>query len=188
MQALALSQRLASVARETSQMLHGSVQTRLISCAMVIERASGTGDTDSLNAALNEAIAILEQPRNEPPTARSLNDEVVRKVDLWEGLCEVHILIDPGATSIDSESCVAIGRIVEEGLSNAIRHGKATSLAIEIERIDSLTVRVRVIDNGRGPQGGSLGIGSAYLGQTSGNRWSLTPTETGSVLEVLVTA
>ncbi len=187
-QALAMSQRLASVARETSQQLHGSVQTRLISCAMVIERANTTGDTDSLNAALNEAIAILEQPRNEASTARSLNDEVMRKVDLWEGLCEVHLLIDPAATSVDNESCVVIGRVVEEGLSNAIRHGKATALSIDIDRIDSSSVRVCVIDNGRGPQGGNLGIGSAYLGQTSGNRWSLTPTDTGSRLEVLLTA
>jgi signal transduction histidine kinase len=83
---------------------------------------------------------------------------------------------------------VTIGRIVEEGISNAIRHGKATSIDISVTRVDELTVRVEVLDNGHGPQGGKASVGSAFVQQASSGRWSLTACSSGSQLEALVTA
>jgi signal transduction histidine kinase len=83
---------------------------------------------------------------------------------------------------------MTIGRIVEEAISNGIRHGKATSIHISVARLDGATVRLVVLDNGRGPQGGAPSLGSAYLQQASANRWSLTPEHQGCRLEVFVTA
>ena len=185
---MAMSQQVALLARETSQVLHGSVQTRLVSCAMAIEQASASGDTDLLNAALNEAIVVLERPVLESSDTRSLADEVSRKTELWEGLCSFTVALDPAARSVGSTAAVTIGRIVEEGISNAIRHGKATSIDISVTRVDELTVRVEVLDNGHGPQGGKASVGSAFVQQASSGRWSLTACSSGSQLEALVTA
>ncbi|MGI9136716.1 MAG: sensor histidine kinase, partial [Candidatus Nanopelagicales bacterium] len=187
-QAMAMSQQVALLARETSQVLHGSVQTRLVSCAMAIEQASASGDADLLNAALNEAIVVLERPVVESSDTRSLADEVSRKTELWEGLCSFTVVLDPAARSVGSTAAVTIGRIVEEGISNAIRHGKATSIDISVTRVNELTVRVEVLDNGHGPQGGKASVGSAFVQQASSGRWSLTASESGSQLEAFVGA
>lgn len=187
-QAMAMSQQVALIARETSQVLHGSVQTRLVSCAMAIERASASGDADLLNAALNEAIVVLERPVLESSDTRSLADEVSRKTELWEGLCSFSVALDPAARSVGSTAAVIVGRIVEEGISNAIRHGKATSIDISVTRFDASTVRVIVLDNGHGPQGGKASVGSAFVQQASANRWSLTASSSGSRLEAFVSA
>ncbi|MFM1917243.1 MAG: hypothetical protein RJB01_758, partial [Actinomycetota bacterium] len=52
--------RLAQVTREAARELHGSVQTRLISCAIAIEQASRKGDVEQFKQALTTSIAILE--------------------------------------------------------------------------------------------------------------------------------
>ena len=183
-----MSQQVALLARETSQVLHGSVQTRLVSCAMAIEQASASGDTALLNAALNEAIGVLDQPVVASPEARSLADEVSRKTGLWEGLCSFTVDLDPAAHSVGSAAAVTIGRIVEEGISNAIRHGKATSINITVTRLNESTVRVVILDNGHGPQGGKPSVGSAFVQQASAGRWSLTSRSSGSQLEAFVSA
>ena len=186
--AMALSQQVALLARETSLVLHGSVQTRLVSCAMAIEQAGESGDAALLNSALNEAIAVLERPTAPAPAARTLINEVSRKIELWEGLCSFTVSIDPAMPAVTPAAAITIGRIVEEGISNAIRHGKATSIDISVSRLNESTVRVRVLDNGRGPQGGKASVGSAYVQQASANRWSLTAVASGTLLEAFVSA
>lgn len=186
--AMARSQHVAELARETSQVLHGTVQTRLVSCAMAIEQASASGDTELLNTALNEAIIVLEQPSGETPGARTLQEEVARKLELWDGLCEITCTIEPDTHDVNAHSALTIGRVVEEGISNAIRHGKATSITITITRVDDSCLRLAVIDNGLGPQHGSASIGTAFIQQASENHWSLTATQSGTLLEVFISA
>lgn len=186
--AMARSQQVAALARETSQVLHGTVQTRLVSCAMAIDQASASGNTELLNAALAEAVAVLDRPTTQALGTRTLSDEVTRKIELWGGLCEITSALDPATIDVDETAAVTIGRIVEEGISNAMRHGKATHIEIAITRIDDATVRVVVDDNGLGPQYGSASVGSAYVQQASANRWGLTATQSGTRLEALVSA
>lgn len=185
---MARSAQVALLARETSQVLHGAVQTRLMSCAMVIEQASASGDVERLTEALNEAIAILDQPMPSAPASQSIENEVGRKLALWEGLCSFEVSIASTALAAQTSSSVTIARVVEEGISNAIRHGRAAAIAITISRLDTTTIRVVIADNGLGPQGGGAGLGSAYLLQASAGRWSLRASEPGSRLEVLVSA
>lgn len=53
-------------------------------------------------------------------------------------------------------------RIVQEGLTNAIRHGKATEIELVIEREDR-NLRIRLTDNGIGMQEESSGFGLDYM-------------------------
>jgi signal transduction histidine kinase len=186
--AMARSQQIAILARETSQVLHGSVQTRLVSCAMGIEQASATGNVELLSAALTEAIAVLDRPEEESVQTGSLADEVSRKLALWDGLCAFTVTLDPAAFTAPPNSSIVIGRVVEEGIANAIRHGKASEIEVGVARIDGETIQVVVSDNGRGPGGGTPGLGSAYLQQASAHRWSLTFDGQQTHLCVLVTA
>lgn len=188
---MARSRQLADLARQASRLLHGSVQTRLHSCAMAIDGAGEAGSERARIEALLEAMAILDQPLKPARSAGSISEEVQRKVALWGSLCEFtidirgdsHVDLDATPSPSSSES---IGRIVEEGISNAIRHGKATRIDIVVSTRPDGTCDVEITDNGTGPQGGKPGIGSALLHQASAGAWSLSELDRGSRLVVAV--
>ena len=184
--AVARSQQVATLAREAAQVLHGSVQTRLMACALAIEQAAWRDDNEALALALTEALNALDAPlpgAQEHSVVSTIADEVTRKVNLWEGFCRFDVTISADASTGNQSMATAVGRVVEEAISNAIRHGHATSISIVVEVVADGALHVVAIDNGQGPQGGSAGIGSAFLTQASAGQWSLHAVEGGARLE-----
>lgn len=191
----AANRRLAQLARESARILHGSVQTRLIACAIAIERAAETSDTEAFLRAMNEARHVLAAtPLSDPALPTSLADEVARKVGLWSGLCAIDVHIygaDSTTTREPSPPTIRdVGRVVEEGLSNAIRHGSATNARVSITLTDE-SVAIRIEDDGSGlaatARSGAPGLGSSLLDNLT-NQWRLvdssTLSPTGATLEV----
>ena len=180
------SRQLADLAHQSSKVLHGRVQSRLHACAMAIDGASAADNEPGRIDVLREAMLILSQPMlvEEERIACSVWDEVQRKVELWGSLCEFTVTVEGDGQTLDSLSDT-VGRIVEEGVSNAIRHGQATQIDIRVSLADT-KCRVELTDNGSGPGNGKPGVGSALLHQSSGGDWSLTGLEQGSLLEVAV--
>ena len=182
-ESMAASRQVAQLARESARILHGTVQTRLIACAVAIERASETRDADAFHEALREAQAVLAQSTiNTNPNSISLVEEVQRKVQLWSGLCDITVDVDPRLAEIQGRFARDVGRVVEEGLSNAIRHGNATSIQVRVSRSNS-SVNVEVDDNGIGPQRGLPGLGSSLLDSVS-PVWKLSALPVGARLSV----
>lgn len=182
---IARDQMISSAVREMAQVLHGSVQTRLVSCAMALDLAAQAGDGESANAALLEARRVLSATSMEPAkTGSSLRDEIRRKAEVWTGLCECNVHIDDHGVTADIID--RVGRIVEEGISNAVRHGGATSVDIFIVQDHGGSIEITVRDNGDGPRGGNPGVGSSIIDYASGGAWNLTGTPDGSVLTAYV--
>ena len=79
-------------------------------------------------------------------------------------------------------------RVVEEAIGNAYRHGEASRIVVDIAPVDS-DIRVTVVDNGRGPGGGSPGLGSDLLARATGGRHELAAgVAGGSVLTAMLPA
>ena len=78
------------------------------------------------------------------------------------------------------DHAVVVGRVVEEAISNAIRHGHAPRIQVRVTRDADDQLLVSVTDNGTGPQGGSPGLGSAYLAMVSEGTWSMERSEVGT--------
>ena len=166
------SQHLADIARDAARVLHGSVQSRLVACAMAIDRASASGDRDALVAALAAAREALEEPLPERVAiGGSIADEVSRKVALWGDACAFTVEVEPGA-STSAVDPLTVGRVVEEGLTNAIRHGAATAISVSVG-VEVGGVVIVVADDGAGPKEGAAGLGSALLDQATRGDWSL---------------
>ena len=183
----ASSRQVAQLARESARILHGSVQTRLIACAVAIERATETEDVTAFRLALQEAHAVLTTPLSAPPVLDvTLLEEVERKVSLWSSLCAIEVHLDTALSDVRGRFAREVSRVVEEGLSNAIRHGGSSSIRIDIAN-SADNVIVLVADNGIGPTGGRPGLGSAVLDGIS-EEWSLTREGTGATLRVLLRA
>lgn len=180
------SHHVAALARESARILHGSVQTRLISCAVAIERASLTQDAESFRTALEEARSALVAPDLGSEANAHLADEVARKVALWSGLCTVTSDISPDVAETSGPVARDVGRVVEEGLGNAITHGDASVIHVVVRR-EHGDVVVEMEDDGRGPAGGEPGLGSALLDSVCLS-WSLTGLTAGARLTAVVPA
>lgn len=180
-------QQLADIARDAARVLHGSVQSRLVACAMAIDRASGSGDREGLLVALAAAREALEEPLPERGgIAGSIADEVTRKVSLWGDACDFTIDVDSAVSTSGVEPLI-VGRVVEEGLTNAIRHGQATAISVSVG-VESAGVVIVVADDGVGPGAVTAGLGSALLDQATGGAWSLQRVGERTVLRAHVPA
>lgn len=186
LESVAASREVAQLAREAARILHGTIQTRLIACAVAIERASSSQDVVAFQSALREAHnALSSHGLAEEDYGTSIDSEVHRKVSLWSSLCTIDVSIDPSIGVLDGRLARDVGRVVEEGMSNAIRHGAATSIHVSVVNEDDGIV-VTIHDNGRGPQGGAKGLGSSLLESVS-SAWELRSFPSGTSLRVQLT-
>jgi signal transduction histidine kinase len=185
---LANARQLARLTRVAARDLHGTVQTRLISCAVAIEQASRSGDVDQFRHALEASIAILDAPlpdHADDPSA-TLAEEIDRMCAPWAGLCAFTLDLDPAAAAMRGPVAMAAGRIVEEAVGNACRHGLAESVSIRVTRIDGPALAFEIDDDGQGPTGGAPGLGTAMLAGLSRGRVALERRATGGA-RLLVT-
>jgi signal transduction histidine kinase len=82
---------------------------------------------------------------------------------------------------------IAAGRIVEEAVANACRHGLAESVMIRASWEEGPAIRFVIDDDGSGPTGGTPGLGTAMLAGISRGDLALTPRpEGGSRLSVVL--
>ncbi len=174
---MAASVRVAQLARESAQILHGSIQTRLVACAVAIERASQTGDVDAFRAAMHEAHDALTSPALGLEDTRPLGEQLARTVSLWSGLCSVNVNIDPRLSEVRGELARNVGRVVEEAVNNSVSHGDASIIYVSV--CDSRgAVRIEVTDNGSGIEHHTPGMGSALFSSLC-MQWEWVPIEHG---------
>lgn len=176
---------LAHVLREASAIVHGSVQARLLGCAIAIEDAGMKKDPEQFSAALSRALDALENPLVNlgRPAATSLEDELSRRRELWEGLCDVTYSVSADVPVLPPATVLDCGRIVEEGISNAARHGDAQHVNVTIDSPTTLhearSLRITITDDGHGlstaPPRPGLGL---RMVQSVAQSWELT-TEQG---------
>lgn len=189
-QAIAQSRLLVEKAHEMAQHLHGSVQSRLVATALELRRASDRGDWAGVDRALNEAREILTSTQNlvSPADSRlSLQEELRRKSALWDGLCQITLHMETASTYLGTEIPHQAGRVLEEALSNAVRHGRASNVDVTISRVRPQTLRIVVQDNGDGPQKTQgMGGGSAFFDSVSNGNWSLVASPVGATFELLM--
>ncbi len=181
----------ALVARDAARTLHGPVQARLAACAVAIDTAVQARDVDAYAAALLQAQEILHAPlaiETRPARERTIDDVLTDVVGLWRGLVDIEVVVDPLVAACAGATAYGVERIIEEGVTNAVRHGGATGIVIDVQP-DGARIAVIVTDNGTGPGDGEPGLGSIYLDEITDNAWSLTPAPggAGSSLTALVT-
>lgn len=141
--------------RRLAALLHGRIQSRLLGCAMAIEFAGD--DPDALRVALNRTVEVLNDgwAENGIPLVLELS-EIVKP---WSGLVDIRLEI---ARDADNAITSDVAVVVEELLANAVRHGNATHVNVEIDVIDD-DVIVAVRDNGAGGDVNRSGLGSQLL-------------------------
>lgn len=161
-----------------SRALHGPVQSMLHARLLRLRRdldsgAVSTVGLEDLERDLQDALASALAPAQPRPLAQVLTDVA----DTWEGLAAVSWIVDPvAAACIDRDPlCTQVlADLASEAVSNAVRHGKATRVDVDVdldgERDD--LVRLRVTDNGSVPDTEGVGLGTTLLTRCTYD-WSL---------------
>lgn len=171
------------VRRDVAEGLHGSVQQRLV---LVGARIDEVIRQITEGSSRNEAIANLISLRADLDHLRQVDVREMSQMLYPDGLevglaqavrimvrrvpstIAVDLSIAHAVSELDSYESglndmqrLALIRIIEEGVSNALRHGHASSLRVSLDYVDQV-VRIEVEDDGSGlpsePHLGGLGL------------------------------
>jgi signal transduction histidine kinase len=120
--------------------LRGSVQDQTASSESVIEMRNSLRDS---------LAGLLDQDEEAP----DLKTQYAGIGDTWAGIVEVSIDIPDdlmSALQVDLVLSAFAGDLAQEAVSNAVRHGGASSVWISMERPEDDVVTLTVRDNGKG--------------------------------------
>ena len=150
---------------DLARYLHGELQAGLIATSLLLQRASKTGDTDLARHALRSAANILRQDHARISQSRISSPQArLEKISAgWRGIAEVRIdldWIDHLETSVQND----VIALIDEGVSNAIRHAKASVISVDGSRAEGV-VRLEIRSDGSGMTDQTPGLGTKLFNE-----------------------
>ena len=161
--------------RTLAQYLHGEVQNRILSMALRIGRANSTITPDFV---VTELMEIKEMLVGTPSarsieTFESLEAAIYDSKRSWGGFIDISFEIDfEDFQKLSEGSIYTLSQIINEAVSNAWRHGNASSINFRMNRegeVCALTAR----DNGIFTATSRPGLGSKLFDSVSQSGWRL---------------
>ena len=153
--------------------IHGKILTRLAATSLRLETASSTGDRNSFIEAIETLLQLLDY-----------------RLDPWFGLLDIDLQIEPGLMEIRNSRVQDLGEVIEELVSNSIRHGKAQKIALKVRRMGDKDIQVTAIDDAiiAPPAFQSrFGLGTRIFNLASDGRWTLMRVGSTTELNLLMT-
>ena len=164
--------------------IHGKILTRLAATALKLETASQAGDSQSFNTAVDSLLNLLGNPDAEfEQEITDLETEVSSRLDPWLGLLDVDLHIDQELKSVRNERVRELGEVIEEIISNSMRHGKAQKVDLRVIKSGERDIQIIAVDNATiaPPEfQGRYGLGTRIFNLASDGRWSITRVESGT--------
>ncbi len=181
------------IQRQMSHLLHGPVQGNLAALTLALRVHSALTEGEFLAGravvvarvkrliedALDTLRGILEEPG-----ARALNfvDDLSTLTNAWRGLMKIEVFLSPQASRVLSGNSdlarTALG-IVEEGVTNASRHGNARNTSVSVTLLSEQVVTIQLDNDGYPlPAKIKAGFGLKSI-EASGGRWTLTQEQSG---------
>jgi len=158
--------------------IHGKILTRLAATALKLETASNLGDTETFTSSLQSLVDLLDNPdRDFEQKADVLESEVASRLDPWLGLLEVELHIDQDLKLIRNDKVRELGEVIEEIISNSMRHGKAQKIKLRVTRMGENDIQINAVDDATfAPPEIQLryGLGTRIFNLASDGRWSIT--------------
>jgi len=145
---------------DLARYLHGELQAGLIATNLLLERASTTGDTDLARHALRSAVellnqdhALVSQTRISSPKAR------LEKISSgWRGIADVKFTLD-WIDSLDSSTLNDVIVLIDEGVSNAIRHAQSTTISVD-GILTAEYLEIEIVSDGTKMTNNAAGLGT----------------------------
>ncbi len=148
--------------------MHGEVQSRLMNLVL---RAEAGADLER-KVVIQELGAITELIESVPSKKSSLTQALKQLEQTWAGFADLEIRLT--GLKVPTAKQDLVFALIEEGVSNAVRHGLANQIFVQFQEPNFLVVE----DNGMGPKSGKPGLGTKLLTAGSSN-WSLAALDQG---------
>lgn len=164
---------IALISREWAQHIHGSLATKLITSAVILEKTVGNLDLSSKADAIDEVTRIMNGDFAIPNRVnRDLMQELLHRVHQWNSIIEIQVQGEV-TLNIPTVSSVKFGLAIEEALANAYRHGRAKRVEILLKQLNELTFECTITDDGIGLDDYERdGLGSSLFEAISPGVWS----------------
>ena len=170
-----------NLSHEWAVYIHGKVLTRLAATSLKLDAAARDDDMRTYNETIDSLLSLLSNPDADFDDASvDLQSEIASRLDPWRGLLEITLLIDPEIAALRSPRVRDIGQVIEELISNSIRHGRAERINLRVARSNTKDVEIIALDNSIIPPPESQsrsGLGTRIFNLASDGRWSLTRVE-----------
>jgi signal transduction histidine kinase len=145
---------------DLARYLHGELQAGLIATNLLLERASTTGDTDLARHALRSAVellnqdhALVSQTRISSPKAR------LEKISSgWRGIADIKFTLD-WIDSLDASTLNEVFVLIDEGVSNAIRHAQSTTISVD-GILTAEFLEIEIVSDGTKMTNNAAGLGT----------------------------
>lgn len=164
-----------------AHILHSQVQGRLVVAAGNLEHVppNESSALHALDLILNEDIPALEFVMSGQIPHADLT-HVIARMCARDDVRVDFLGHERGALLPHQE--LHVGHIMEEAISNAVRHGGATTVTIELE-VDGPHVSIVISDDGTGILGDPTpGLGLSSIAAATSGMWELRNAETGGAV------
>lgn len=180
---VALQQQAWVQQKRIARFVHSDLQARIRSFALRLDLAArqpSESDIDRLRTECQASLTVGGEYQD-------FEKFILELRDLWDGVVDIELSADAQSRDWlagDSFAQIAMVEIVREAVTNAVRHGRATSVAIGFAAVDSgvgPSLELTVGDNGTSPAEGNSGLGSQIIGELTLS-WNLEKNEHGALL------
>ncbi len=176
--------------KQFARKIHGPIQSEVAAAAIRIERSLTRGEvTESGEEALKNLRERLDKILNDTRATSEVRPVLDEIAETWHGLCEIELNLSHEVELRLRQDPVCVETTLEiarEACSNAIRHGSAEHIHLEIDFETDDLLKIIVHNDGVGlEQNTRRGLGSAYLDDCTFTH-ELVRTEQGTVLSATV--
>lgn len=172
--------------RHLTHTLHSSVQSRVLAESRLVGSGSGPLSSHEQQRSRETLDMVLDTVDDDPAVTIDALAGIRDMVAFWKGMCEISLTVQPDLLStVYAETAESILVVTSEMISNAIRHGTATTMSIEIHRDSPDTIRITAANNGRGLDDEHRpGLGMSLYGELSAE-WQIPPGEPVTVVALI---
>lgn len=168
--------------------LHGGVQSELTAAALRLETWARQPDSQSMDEVLDQVMAAVERVNRlaaeefQPPPIDP-EQAMAGVIAVWSGLVDVSLDVHAdarGQLARDVAASETAIEIVRECVGNAVSHGRASSISVDVRLASPRRVEIAVVDDGRGLiEHAPHGLGSRMLDQLC-LEWHRAPVSSGT--------
>ena len=165
--------------RRLARVLHGSIQSALTASAMRLDSVAADLEAATASTALDQEITTLRALRDRLEAVASERPEPIDIVPVldeiatvWRNVARIEVRIsDPARARLDRDTIAAeqVVEVAREAIANAVRHGRANRILIEVDDVQSSDIELVIDDNGEFTAEPTGGMGTEIM--QSLTRW-----------------
>lgn len=137
--------------RRRAHHLHSTVQSRLHAEARFLSSRTGILNERELDRLLETIASLTDSASVSPAYGIDPLIELAKLRDFWAGICEITLAVSDdvrGALVGNDAPAQAVQLVSTEAITNAIRHGSATQIIVEMDLSSPEVIALSISNNG----------------------------------------